>query len=157
MLQSTNQTSANVKSLRLQKLFHLLVSLHPTVQNSAARLLTRRRRFKHITWFLVSSHWLPWPFGIGLEDSFNYSHSFKLTRLCISDLIHNPAHTLSSSGLLLVPDFRLKKKGEKAFEKRSPRLWNNLPEEILQTESLASFKSLIKTYTAAPDWVLLRL
>ena len=69
-----------------------------------------------------------------------YEALYGLTPQYISDLLslYDPAHTLRSSdrGLLSVSGPRLKTKGDKAFEIRAPRIWNILPEEIRQAESV---------------------
>ena len=68
----------------------------------------------------------------------------------IADMLidYEPARSLRSSGggLLAVPRWRLKLKGDRAFSVRAPRLWNGLPEEIRLAESVTSFKSLLKTH-----------
>ncbi len=39
-----------------------------------------------------------------------------------------------------------KSKGDHAFAIRAPRLWNDLPEETRLTETVISFKPLLKTH-----------
>ncbi|KAF7668292.1 hypothetical protein LDENG_00022460 [Lucifuga dentata] len=45
-----------------------------------------------------------------------------------------------------VPKLRLESKGDRAFAIRALRLWNDLPEEKRLTDSVPSFKSLLKTH-----------
>ncbi|KAF7644450.1 hypothetical protein LDENG_00221770 [Lucifuga dentata] len=61
---------------------------------------------------------------------------------------YEPVRSLISSGgtLLAVPKLRLKSKGDRAFAIRALLLWNDLPEEIRLTDSVSSFKSLLKTH-----------
>ncbi len=130
------------------------------VQNSAARLLTRTKRYDHITPVLASLHWLPVCSRIDFKFlliTFKALHG--LAPDYISDLLipYVPLRSLrsSGSGLLSVPESRLITKGDRAFAIRAPRLWNDLPEEIRQSESVSSFKSLLKTYLfrkAYPDF-----
>ena len=48
--------------------------------------------------------------------------------------------------LLVTPRAQLVTKGDKAFVIRAPKLWNAFPTELRNTKSLASFKSLLKTF-----------
>lgn len=58
----------------------------------------------------------------------------------LSELLtpYSPARDLRSSeaGLLIVPLTRLKSMGDGAFSSIAPKLWNSLPAEIRQAESL---------------------
>ncbi|KAF7655041.1 hypothetical protein LDENG_00061700 [Lucifuga dentata] len=58
---------------------------------------------------------------------------------------YEPVRSLTSLGGTL-PKSRLKSKGDRAFAIRALLLWNNLPEEIRLTNSVSSFKSLLKTH-----------
>ena len=68
----------------------------------------------------------------------------------ISDLLtwYVPSRPLrSADGALLVTlRSRLVTKGDQAFAIRAPTLWNSLPAELRHTNSLASLKSLLKTF-----------
>ncbi|KAF7648716.1 hypothetical protein LDENG_00152870 [Lucifuga dentata] len=61
---------------------------------------------------------------------------------------YEPVRSLRSSGgtLLAVSKSRLKSKGDRAFAIRALLLWNDLPGEIRLADSVASFKSLLKTH-----------
>ena len=130
-------------------------------QNSAARLLTRSRKYDHITPVLASLHWLPVCFRIDFKIlliTFKALHD--LAPAYISELLvpYVPSRSLRSSGsrLLFLPVSRLITKGDRAFSIRAPKLWNELPEEIRLTESLTIFKSLLKTHLyrrAFPDFI----
>ena len=132
-----------------------------TVQNSAARLLTRSTKYDHITPVLASLHWLPVCFRIDFKIlliTFKALHD--LAPAYISELLvpYVPSRSLrsSSSRLLFLPVSRLITKGDRAFSIRAPKLWNDLPEEIRLTESLTIFKSLLKTHfyrRAFPDFI----
>ena len=124
------------------------------VQNTAARILTKTRKFDHITPVLASLHWLP----IHVRSDFKvllmtykivngYSPSY------LSDLLksYTPTRTLRSqnTGLLSVPRVKKKSAGERAFSYRAPFLWNNLPIDIRQSDSVEVFKSKLKTHLFA--------
>ena len=48
--------------------------------------------------------------------------------------------------LLDVPKTKLKTKGDRAFEKIAPTLWNDLPVSLRTVESVVVFKGLLKTH-----------
>ncbi|KAF7642296.1 hypothetical protein LDENG_00259970 [Lucifuga dentata] len=53
----------------------------------------------------------------------------------------------SSGGTLVaVAKSRLKSRGDHAFAIRALLLWNDLPEELMLSDSVSSFKSLLKTH-----------
>ena len=124
------------------------------VQNTAARILTKTRKFDHITPVLASLHWLP----VHVRSDFKvllmiykivngYSPSY------LSDLLksYTPTRTLHSQNteLLSVPRVKKKSAGERAFSYRAPFLWNNLPIDIRQSDSVEVFKSKLKTHLFA--------
>ena len=130
-----------------QSLLHRL----QLVQNAAARLLTGKRKFDHISPVLASLHWLPVAFRIDFKilllvfKGLNGLAPQYLTELL--DL-YVPARTLRSSGqvLLVPPKTKLKTKGDRAFMAAAPRLWNSLPEHIRSASSVEVFKSFLKTH-----------
>lgn len=98
------------------------------VQSWASRLLTRVKRFEHITLVLVSLslHWLLVCFRIDFKFLLiTYKALYDLSPQHISELLspYNPAHTLRSSGrgLLSVTHIRLKNMTDRVF-------WNTGPE-----------------------------
>ncbi len=88
------------------------------VQNAAARVLTRSRKYDHITPILQSLHWLPVKFRISYKilllayKALNDSAPAYLTSLLSR---YNPSRSLRShnSGLLVVP--RIAKLEEELF------------------------------------------
>ena len=52
----------------------------------------------------------------------------------------------SDSGFLTIPVTCLRSMGDWAFSSVAPKLWNSLPTEIRQAESLSIFKCSLKTY-----------
>jgi hypothetical protein len=121
------------------------------VQNTAARILTRTRKYDHITHVLKSLHWLPVAKRIEFKINF-------ITYKCLNDQapeylselisVYNPPRSLRSTdqNLLSVPPTRLKTYGDRAFSKAAPTLWNNLPEDIRRATSLDSFKNNLKSH-----------
>ncbi len=52
----------------------------------------------------------------------------------------------SQSGLLVVPKTRLCSRGDRVFSSYPPQLWNSLPADIREANSLDTFKSRLKTF-----------
>uniref|UniRef100_A0AAR2L787 Reverse transcriptase domain-containing protein n=1 Tax=Pygocentrus nattereri TaxID=42514 RepID=A0AAR2L787_PYGNA len=121
------------------------------VQNAAARVLTRARKFDHITPILSSLHWLPVKFFIDYKILLLTYKSLKgLAPQYLAELLipYNPPRTLRSqeAGLLSVPRIRKNNALGKAFSYKAPQLWNNLPINIRDSDTLSVFKSRLKTF-----------
>ena len=120
------------------------------VQNIAARILTRTKKYDHITPILQHLHWLPvreriiFKIMLLTYRGVNGMAPTYIERMLIP---YKPQRSLrsSESGQLVVPHSRLKGYGDRAFAVVTPTLWNNLPEHIRRAKTLGSFKTLIKT------------
>ena len=124
------------------------------LQNTAARIITKTKKYDHITPVLRELHWLP----------VKYRSHFKvllLTYKCIHNMapqylselltVHNPSRTLrSSQDISLVPpkltNIKTKFYGNRAFSLAAPQLWNSLPSEVRSSRSCDIFKRKLKTY-----------
>lgn len=136
-------------------------SLHKLqlIQNSAARIITRTSPIEHITPSLQQLHWLPINFRIEFKILLlTYKSLHNLAPPYLSDLLHpyTPSRTLRSSslGLLHAPSARLTTMGHRAFSRVSPRLWNSLPVNIRNSDSLAQFKVKLKTHLFRTAYLL---
>ena len=121
------------------------------LQNSAARLVTRTKRSDHISPVLYNLHWLP------VSERIKFK-ILLITYKIINDLApsylqclvtrYTPARNLRSTnqGLLSVPKSASATYGDRAFSVAAPRLWNQLPLHIKNSESVNQFKSLLKTH-----------
>ena len=121
------------------------------VQNHAARLVKRAPKQSSVTAILVELHWLPVKARIiykiavvvfnllSSEDSPNY-----LKELIVR---YQPQRTLRSQNksLLTVPSTNLSF-GKKAFTFSGPEIWNSLPQNIKNSETITKFKSQLKTH-----------
>ena len=123
------------------------------VQNSAARLILKKRKSDHISPLLSSLHWLP----VSQRIQFKflvlvYKVVHNLAPSYLSDLLSQyiPSRSLRSSSdpsLLTIPrPLRLKSIDSRAFSVAGPSSWNNLPPSLRQAKSLPSFKSNLKTH-----------
>jgi len=122
------------------------------VMNSAARVISRTRKYDHVTPILMELHWLP------VEQRIKYKILVLVYKalngnapMYLNELLtrYQPLRSLRSSnkGLLLVPKFKLKSYGARAFSVCGPALWNGLPENLrLNTNSFDSFKKNLKTH-----------
>ena len=121
------------------------------VQNTAARVVTRGRKFDRITPVLKSLHWLPVRLRIQFKTmllTYKALHGIAPSYIRELLVLHNPPRTLRSSNKfkLVVPITRLKSYGDRSFSKAAPSLWNSLPEEIKDSKSVDSFKNKLKTH-----------
>ncbi len=123
------------------------------VKNAAARVLTRSRKYDHITPILKSLHWLPINIcisykillHIGAYKTLNYLEPAYLTNLLSR---HNLTRNLRSqnSGVLVVPRIAKPTKGGRHFSYLAPKLWNSLPDNVRGSDTLSLFKSRLKTH-----------
>jgi hypothetical protein len=121
------------------------------IQNNAARIVTRKNKYEHITPLLKQLHWLPIIFRIKYKIGL-------LTFKCLNGLApqylvsmltwYAPTRSLRSDSqkLLKVKSAHLKTVGDRAFPVYAPKIWNALPEGIRRCESLEQFKVNLKTH-----------
>ncbi len=120
------------------------------IQNAAARILTRTRKYEHITPVLRSLHWLPVTFRIDFKvlllvyKSLNGIGPKYMADMLTEYKPNRPLRSLGSSQLE-IPRVHTKQ-GESAFSYYAARSWNQLPEEIKCAKTLATFKSGLKTH-----------
>ncbi len=105
------------------------------VQNAAARVHTRSRKYDHITPILQSLHWLPIKFRICYKILLlAYKALNDLAPAYLTNLLsrYNPTRSLRSqnSVLLVVPIIAKFTKGGRTFSYLAPKLWNSLPDNF---------------------------
>ena len=121
------------------------------VQNSAAKMVLKKKRRDHAKPLLAALHWLP------VEQRIQYKLSTLAFRHFDGSLppylserltTYVPARLLrsSSDSLLCIPIPNLKTAGERAFNYQASKTWNSLPTELRQSKSLPSFKKNLKTH-----------
>ena len=127
------------------------ISRLQTIQNSAARLVTRIKRRESISRTLQELHWLP----IHLRIKFKiillaYECFYDLAPSYLTELLtlYKPERTLRSSNKMLytVPSISTKTYGERTFEYSASTLWNSLPDSLKNITTLEKFKSNLKTF-----------
>ena len=128
------------------------------VQNSAARLVLKKRKREHITPLFKQLHWLPISFRIEYKLAvFAFRYFDNSLPLYISQSLstYQSSRTLRSSSekLLNVPRKNLKM-GYRSFSSSLPRIWNSLPSTLRDIPTLSLFKTRLKTHlyqTAFPQ------
>ena len=128
-----------------------LIQRLQSVQNCAARLVTRNSKFAHVTPVLRELHWLPVGYRIIFKILLLVFKSLNnLAPLYIRNLLqhYNPGRSLRSANqcLLVVPRSNQKTYGDRAFSVIAPKLWNALPIDIKLSNSLVIFKARLKTH-----------
>ena len=128
-----------------------LISQLQKRQNHVARVITKWRKYDHITPVLVDLHWLPVKQRIDFKILLlTYKALNGLAPAYMRELLipYSPKRTLRSTEnhLLTPPRWRLEYFGKRSFAAAAPTLWNNLPLNIKQAPSVDIFKSRIKTH-----------
>ena len=120
------------------------------VQNSTARLICGTYKFDHITPVLFSLHWLPIYLRIQYKiNLITYKALNGMAPRYIRDMLdYHESNLRSASDPLRLKLIRVNKVnyGERAYSYAAPLLWNDLPLDIRQRDSVTSFKSALKTY-----------
>ncbi|KAF7710058.1 hypothetical protein HF521_008930, partial [Silurus meridionalis] len=122
-----------------------LINKLQLVQNAAARVLTRSKKYDHITPILSSLHWLPVKFRLDYKLLLlTYKALNGLAPMYLSSLLtrYNPPRSLRSqnSGLLVVRRMAKSTKGGRTFSHLAPKLWNSLPDSVWGSDTLSQFK-----------------
>ena len=122
------------------------------IQNCAARLVTRTRKYEHITPVLHLLHWLPvrqrtlFKVLVFTYCALNATAPNYLLQLINHRNITRTLRSGSSTELLFVPKSRTMMYGDRCFEVASPILWNNLPVSLRTAKCLTQFRSQLKTH-----------
>ena len=129
------------------KLLHKLVR----VQRAAARLVTRTKRYEHITPVLRHLHWLPVKLRINFKILLLTFKALKGEGPAYLKELLTPCTGLRSKQKLELvrPRSKYVKYGDRAFSNAAPYLWNKLPLEIRQCKTTNSFKNKLKTHLFA--------
>ncbi len=128
-----------------------LINKLQMVQNAAARVLTRTRKYDHISPVLSTLHWLPTKHRIDFKILLiTYKALNGLAPQYLSELLshYSPSRPLRSqnSGHLIIPRISKSTAGGRSFSYLAPKLWNNLPNTVREADTLCQFKSRLKTH-----------
>ena len=137
-----NSLLAGMTSTNLNKL--------QRIQNSLARVVTGKRKFDNITPVLKELHWLP----IARRIDYKLATIVYKTRATqepqyLNSLLidYVPGRNLRSMSQqrLTVPRYQTET-ASRRFSVCAPRVWNNLPLDVRNSVSIASFRKNLKTY-----------
>ncbi len=128
-----------------------LINKLEMVQNAAARVLTRTRKYDHISPVLSALHWIPIKHCIDFKILLIiYKAPNGLAPQYLSELLshYSPLRLLRSqnSGHLIIPRISKSTADGRSFFYLSPKLWSNLPNTVQEADTLCQFKSRLKTY-----------
>ncbi len=126
-----------------------LINKPQMVQNAAERVLTRTRKYDHISSVLSTLHWLPikqrMDFKIllitykalnGLAPQ--YLSKLALYYRIVVLHVHSKSSRSQNSGHLIIPRISKSTAGGRSFFYLAPKLWNNLPNTFRgQTHSVS--------------------
>lgn len=114
----------------------------------AARFETGAHKFDHISPLLVKLHWLLISYRVVLL--LVVLKAFGLSPWYLVKLLQyqNHSKTLRSNSLelFLQPKSKTKSYGERVFSTCGPRLWNSIPLDIHNSNSVCSLKKKFKTF-----------
>ena len=116
-----------------------------------ARMITRTRRSDHITPVLIKLHWLPVRKRIEykmLSHTYRAIHRQAPQYLCDMLSVYQPARALRSQSTLMltVPRSRTKTYSDRCFPKAAALLWNSLPANLRDMNSITAFQRGSKTF-----------
>jgi len=130
-----------------------IMSRLPSVQNVAARLMSRARRYDHITPVLQELHWLPVrrPVDIKMATLVYMSLSGMAPPYLATDcqLVSDEGcrQLRSANSRTCVVRRTCSSYGDRCFAAAGPRLWNSLPAHLRQTDiNFEQFKRQLKTF-----------
>ena len=119
-------------------------------QNTAARIVTKTRKYDHIPPIFQSLHWLPVRLRISfkiLATTFKIIHDLALVYLKDTITVKKHSRWLRSSNTisLVQPRFNTQSYGGRSFSHSAALLWNNLSPDLRVCKNYTTFKTRIKT------------
>ena len=120
------------------------------VQNAAARVIMKARKFDHITPILQQLHWLPVDHRVRYKiELLTFKAVIGVAPKYLCDLTqpYSQSRSLRSNAkrLLKHNDCRLKRFGGRSFKCVAPVLWNSLPDNVRFLQTVTDFKKFLKT------------
>ena len=116
-------------------------------QNAAAKLITKSKKFEHVTPLLKELHWLPIKYRSFFKVLlFTYKAIKNESADYINELIECKWQLRNARVLLRTIDNAKSRFGDRSFLYCAPSLWNSLPSRVTETTSLVTFKKELKTF-----------
>ena len=117
------------------------------------RLIYGLRRFDRVSDALLTLHWLRVPERVQFKLAvlaFRVLHGVAPVYLGpfrrVADQPERRSLRSASSHRLIVPRFKLSTVGARAFTVAAPSVWNSLPAEVANTDSLPLFRRRLKAH-----------
>jgi len=129
-----------------------LVHRLQSVLNAAARLIYHLRPYDHISDALATLHWLRVPKRVQYKIAvitFKVLHDSAPRYLgplvAVADLPGRRALRSASTSRLVAPPIKLSTVGRRAIPVAAAQVWNGLPEAVVSSSSLQTFRRQLKT------------
>ncbi len=127
-----------------------LINKLQMVKNAGARILTRTRKYDHISPVLSTLHWLLIKHRIDFKILLiTYKALNGLAPQFLSKLLshYSPPCPLrfQNSGHLINLEYEIQL-GGRSFFYLAAKLWNNLPKTVQEKDTFCQFKSRLKTH-----------
>ena len=122
------------------------------VQNAAARIITGMEKYDHITPALKELHWLPVQRRIEFKillltyKALNNMAPSYITSMFTMQAQERYSLRSNTSLQLKIPRTKYKTCGDRAFPVAAATLWNRLPYNIRDSQSIDTIKSRLKTF-----------
>ena len=121
------------------------------LQNFAAKVVSGKSLYDHVTPCLIDLHWLPVRFRVDFKIAvLTFKCLNGLAPHYLSSLIESyvPSRSLrsGSQNLLKTKVTKFKTLGDKCFAFTAPCVWNKLPLELRSEHSIEIFKKKLKTH-----------
>ena len=123
----------------------------PRVKNCAARIVSRTRKYDHITTVLQHLHWLP----ICVRPTYKvllfvYSVTHDQAPCYLAELLspRQPNRRLryASLSLMTIPASQTVTDGERRFDVAAAALWNGLPDSVRTANTQPQYQTPLKTH-----------
>ena len=123
------------------------------ILNAAARLIYHCPRISHITPILIALHWLPIKCRVEFKIALLvYKALNSMVPIHVSELLM-PKPTCNcwrlrsdDQGLLRISKTNCKTLSDRSFAHAAPQLWNSLPLNVRNCDSISVFKKHLKTF-----------
>ena len=114
------------------------------IQNFAARIVTRSRKFDHITPILKQLRWMPVKDHLFYRDAlltFKCMNGMAPTNLCSRFIKRGTisGRSTCNANILDIPRYKTAT-GQRSFLYRAVTIWNNLPSDIKLSSTMNIFK-----------------
>ena len=119
------------------------------IQNTLARVVVRKRKFEHVTPSLKELHWLPIQQRVSFKiATLTYTILHTREPAYLFELLqrYQPIRTFRSSSHGLLHRTRTRTViATRAFKHSSVSVWNNLPADVRNCDTICGFRRRLKT------------